>query len=524
MTPSKHSSGLSFAWRFFLIFCTMQTLWSHAKTTTQTDSQSKTVIKTTSAVPPLDTRSTAKVALKTNGVVGPEFLPAITEVDAKANEEKLLDIKTNEKVTATGRPSTHGQWYTERTEMNIQSTSQSATDVKKVRFQNEYDSSKRPHTEDPSDSQKGEIDSKGGQCLPTPGGIDDINRQPHCNESDLNTVVSRELTSLSTPSYDITTENTPIIGSDITTISKKIEYLSRLHDLCPLTNICEKMNQTKSCCRACSCGPDCGDNCCFRNRTEAKYSGSVPECLHVQRELPGKQVSNYRTYSIIRTCRFPKISLIRPNFPPRQQDDSWKNKLSPVFSNRTNITYYNTEYAKCNDEFDADIVYWNRIEFCASVSGQTYEDIHDSIRNGKCDTIYEPPSEYIDQVEECYEIDVDACNVVGEWDYYDEQIEQGCKNLRVPYIDEPSFNQHMKPTVFANVFCYLCNNKRGIFVRTLCPSFDISRINSLTTVLSYTDEDVLKTFSPEFNSPERNDSECGVYQILDIKEVCYMYM
>ena len=522
MTPKRHSSGLSVALRLVLMVCIQQILCSQAKTTRQTvphmtqfitpiDAFKSHVHQTTEAVTPTETKEN----IKTRGVVDTATPPSITEVNAKDNHGKLF--QTTEKITSSGNRIIHLLWSRKESETYTPSIFPAVTADEKETVAHTSDSPKRPLTEDPNELQKGTTIFNENRCIPT-SGMDAVNGQNHCRESDNETVVAREMTNVSTPSLDEMTYSsleTPV--SETTAVSEISNYLSMLPYLCPHANLCEKLTKKMSCCRTCSCAQDCGENCCFKNRTEAKHSEIVTECLPVQRELPGKFVSNYRTYNIVRKCRFPVIALFSM---PGQLDNSWKTKLSPVFSNRTNMTYYNMDYAKCHAEYQADLVHWNRVEVCPSFSGQTYDKLHESILSRNCDTIYNPPSEYEDVIQECYHIDVNACNVTGDWDYYDQQIEQGCKSLNFPYTVEDVFNYHIKPKLFANAFCYLCNNKHGVKVSAHCTIGNIWNPDSFMTILSYTEENAIKPYTPEFSISGRNESECGVYQIPDTTKVC----
>ena len=535
MSPRKRVSSLSFVWRFTVVLCTVQIIWPKAHTTPRTGAQITQKSMTTSTTVTLSgTYSATKDGLPSTIATDSVILTDVTKVDPQGSKLNIPNTKATEKIALTEH-STLARLYTEGSKVNSQTTLPSVkTDENvrflnshfpaelsitenpnKVRFTNDANTSEQSFSGDLNNEHSVAITSNSFQCWTTENAVDG---QPKCHKSDLNPNVSREVTSLRTPNGDILAQ---VNDSESATVSQSIGYLSRLTNVCPYTNICEKSTQENTCCRACSCAHDCGDNCCFRNGTKANYVGSRPECLHVQRELPGKQVSNHKTYKIVRTCQIPEFALFGPlpmmqNSKPK--DDSWKYKLSPVFSKATNITYYNSKYAECNDESDVDFVHWDRIEYCGGFVGQTYEDIHDTIQNGHCDTVYKPPAQYRDLIQECYKIDVDACNIAGEWDFYDEQIEQGCKELRFPYIEKHIFDKHRKPTVFANVFCYLCNSKRNTAVPEFCTEIG-QFLDSFTTMLSYTDEDAITPVSEMTRSLEGNDSTCGDYQILDNTKV-----
>ena len=529
MSPRKRVSSLSFVWRFTVVLCTVQIIWPKAHTTPRTGAQITQKSMTTSTTLS-GTYSATKGELPSTIATDSVILSDVTKVDPQGSKLKIPNTKSTEKIALTEH-STLARLYTEGSKVNSQTTLLSVkTDENvrfvnshfpaelsitenpnKVRFTNDANTSESSFSGDPNKEHSVAITSDSFRCSTTENGVDE---QPKCNKSDLNPNVSREVTSLRTLNDDILTQ---VNDSESATVSQSIDYLSRLPNLCPHTNICEKYTQDTTCCRACSCAHDCGDSCCFRNGTKANYRGSKPDCLHVQRELPGKQLSNYRTYKIVRTCQIPEIALFGPLPVMRNNqpsDDSWKYKLSPVFSKITNITYYNSKYAECNDEFGVDIVHWDRIENCGGFIGQTYEDIHNAIHKGNCDTVYNPPAQYRDLIQECYKIDVDACNIAGEWDYYDEQIEQGCEELRFPYIEKYIFDKHRKPTVFANVFCYICNNKRNAAVPEICTEID-QFIDSFTTMLSYTDEDAITPVSEITRFAKSNESKCGDNQILD---------
>ena len=520
--------NLSLAWRFIVVICTVQIIWSKADTTPRISSQITHQIITTSPTPPELHSATKDGQPPISDSVGH---PTTTEVDPYGSHVTTPESKTTERISSPGESSIPQQVYTKWVEANVQTTLYSIEVQKNERQYNESYSTESPHTGDPNKANGEASISNDSRCTPTADGITpssialgdtkEVDARSSCNESDLNTDVPIELINFRTPNIDAMPEYGSIIGPETTTSKQSDDFLSRLPNICPYTNICEKSTQENTCCRACSCAHDCGDNCCFRNGTKANYVGSRPECLHVQRELPGKQMSNYKTYKIVRTCQIPEFALFGPlpmmqNSKPK--DDSWKYKLSPVFSKVTNITYYNSKYAECNDESEVDIVYWDRIEYCGGFVGQTYEDIHGAIQNGHCDTVYKPPAQYRVLIQECYKIDVDACNIAGEWDFYDEQIEQGCKELRFPYIEKHIFDKHRKPTVFANVFCYLCNSKRNTAVPEFCTEIG-QFLDSFTTMLSYTDEEAITPVSEMTRSLQGNDSTCGDYQILDNTKV-----
>lgn len=163
------------------------------------------------------------------------------------------------------------------------------------------------------------------------------------------------------------------------------DYLAMLNSFCSST-FCEKPEYPNTCCKPCSCEENCQTNCCFKNGTTNSLQY---RCLHIQPNLPGKYSSNYRTYYMIRTCPHPEMSLFGTG--TGKEDNSWKYLLSPVSSTFSNSTFYNNKYAACNGEKAQYLIKWKRIEVCSVEFHGTYEQIHNDIRDEKCDVSYTPP-------------------------------------------------------------------------------------------------------------------------------------
>ncbi|XP_061175569.1 uncharacterized protein LOC133184496 [Saccostrea echinata] len=121
--------------------------------------------------------------------------------------------------------------------------------------------------------------------------------------------------------------------------------------------------------------------------------------------------------------------------------------LAPVVSRKTNITYVNAKCSKCHGE--RDVIAWSSSVTCfdKDFDINIYSDVDGlwaGMKKYDCFLEYFPQQgSYPTPCEKQFLIA--DCNVTGEWDVYDEDVESACKNY---------WNQY---GVFQNVFCFFCN-------------------------------------------------------------------
>ena len=244
--------------------------------------------------------------------------------------------------------------------------------------------------------------------------------------------------------------------------------------------------------------------------------------MPVQPNLPGKLLSTFKTYRIVNECPpKPSIGTFFPRAPqPKDTSQEEMEDFSPVFSTITNVIYYNSFVAACLKQSDATLIPWVRLAVCSVDGEQSYDQIQTQLLAGECDIIFTPPPGYDLSDHRCYNVDISECNVTGNWNFYDKAVEGACNTLNFPYI-QPSLLKNTPPLIYANVFCYLCNNRRGVEAHTLCkksaPGLWIDDAVTMAIILSYRDE---RDTSIDISVPPADGSRCAQGQIFDHVKVC----
>lgn len=217
---------------------------------------------------------------------------------------------------------------------------------------------------------------------------------------------------------------------------------TRYSDYCGTQSLCSKKNSSQinlsMDCPECICTDDCEirGRCC--------PDKSLSKCVRPIYSIDGNisKLLNTEQYWIVSLCPQPEmdcsVSLEDANLNFQ--------RLAPVDSRKTNVTYLNSKCAKCHDE--NDFIEWSYFLHCKgelNLNIYSYADeLLGDMKRYDCFIHYFPsqwssprPCERSNLITEC--------NHTGDWDIYDEDMETACKNHLDPY-------EH-----FQNVFCFLCN-------------------------------------------------------------------
>lgn len=120
-----------------------------------------------------------------------------------------------------------------------------------------------------------------------------------------------------------------------------------------------------------------------------------------------------------------------------------------MYSSVTNRTYANTNCSKCHGENETiSLTYYidcpnEEIEIIIN----DYTDapsLWNSMVQNDCTLTLTPPVHTFQRDCEVNPL-IRTCNITGDWDVYDKEIEDSCTYYRKPY------------TFYQNIFCFLCN-------------------------------------------------------------------
>ncbi|XP_062594943.1 uncharacterized protein LOC134256302, partial [Saccostrea cucullata] len=231
-----------------------------------------------------------------------------------------------------------------------------------------------------------------------------------------------------------------------------VKNMTNLHsnylDHCDSGFLCSEMNKTnastsesseKQNCPVCLCTHDCEvkGQCC--------PDKSLSKCIQPDYFL------NQKYY--VESDRFMMVSACPQRYGYLEDDclldlnPSSFQHLAPVISLKTNITYANAKCAKCHGE--SEFIEWPSSVICfqKDFDVNIYSDVDglwEGMNEYDCVLEYFPPPGSSLALCKIRSL-VSECNVTGEWDVFDEDLETACKNY---------WNQY---GVFQNVFCFLCN-------------------------------------------------------------------
>ncbi|XP_019918392.3 uncharacterized protein [Magallana gigas] len=275
-------------------------------------------------------------------------------------------------------------------------------------------------------------------------------------------------------------------------ISKYLEY-------CGSESICSKMDEKGNLqisktsnfhdCLSCSCSEYCdfNRNCCL----DESYSTCV------QSMIPWSIFNQDQSYKMVSSCPDLYEICLQPI-----TGTNFLHQI-PVYSFVTNKTYANVNCSKCHGENET--VSWAYYIECPykEIDIDDYTDAP-SLWNGmmysSCALKLTPPVNTFQRHCEVTSL-VSTCNITGDWDVYDKEIQDACKHYQKPY------------KFYQNVFCFLCNTgkeQRKVLKRTESnktpmsfereyniPSYLMNYNKSHEQMLQF--DDALVLFSEEYN-------------------------
>jgi hypothetical protein len=215
------------------------------------------------------------------------------------------------------------------------------------------------------------------------------------------------------------------------------------------------------------------------------------------------------------------------NFTSREMQDLCQSQeakekslttLLPVFAN--GIVYRNRYCAVCNFVSESHIIPFQGQVACPSNTGVYATSIVSLLQTleseKRCNIFYYNPK----NVNAIWSNGCNAsagfireCNVTGEWDYYDPDVEQACLSYT-----------HVYKTFYRNVFCYMCNNATNPLMR--CSEIiggddNGLRKGSFTALLRFSEEIQDETV----DNPETQPCRKGeIFDIIQVKRPCYNYL
>lgn len=243
--------------------------------------------------------------------------------------------------------------------------------------------------------------------------------------------------------------------TDASILQKSKEF----EEFCPISfDNSNNSGSLQSCCRECS-NKSCGLNCC----PDKSRSLLIREHLHSARELyqciamqylPSALKAKDNTYSVVSNCLFDYTDeLTRKMCKSTYSEYTFETPLRnflPAFDINTDSIYKNMFCAKCNN-VNANNIRFARAIFSCPFRNITYvRDISTNMRQGNCNILFKPENYLINfwTAKACLKT-FDRCNISGQWEVYDRQLEEMCLSYRGT-IYQLNLN-------FRNIHCYLCN-------------------------------------------------------------------
>ena len=219
------------------------------------------------------------------------------------------------------------------------------------------------------------------------------------------------------------------------------EMPTNITDDCPPIRNCDT-----NCAMSRSCSPD------------VEYAFLNISCLSTVLYSPKKHYIHTHTYMMIASCNDLDSSASSEyvefcqNMDEINEFSFFNETFRPVVSRVTGIVYRNKFCASCN----ADDTYLNPFKlemkcdnFFNMNSFSSLQEMWGALNTFNCSVSYVPPFMTSHTVSKCYNSLLFAqrqCNTTGLWSEYDSQIEWACKNFNsYPYKG------------YSNAFCYICN-------------------------------------------------------------------
>ena len=248
--------------------------------------------------------------------------------------------------------------------------------------------------------------------------------------------------------------------------SRRLQDIVSLY--CPYTSLCHSpvrqiMNESEdhSCCANCSCEDDCWiyDNCCpDKETTPTSISGLVCKSALTKQRTSAifgmDWEKEYNRYKIQASCPLGEknTSLVQ------KCSGAINNSIDDIIwvSDKMSGTIYQNRYcALCHGV--QDFTSWLLRTSCVDVLMTKATNIVKFILSDRCDIVNEAPKSEKTRARTfaCDISDIGACNMTGQWDKYDLNIDEACNKYYWPYYDTSTKLQLY--VLYRNVFCYACH-------------------------------------------------------------------
>ena len=298
-------------------------------------------------------------------------------------------------------------------------------------------------------------------------------------------------------------------GNNLTE-KQSIFDLAYLQNQCQYADTCLKKgkevpNRSKtSCCLPCSCSPSCEDfgNCCDKN----KMSHSKCHSAVIDRN---QTFITKRSYLMIDRC----LAVANETDCKARSLEPW-GSLYPVYDAAADRIFYNRACAECSGV--VKYTHWDLVVNCPKTDYFSHEQFFGALLGEQCAISFKPPKKVVIEKHICYEDSISRCNVTGKWKVYDAELERTCLRWNSPVAD-----REFSRTIYANVFCKLCNGFEHdpellcikIFSKTDVETFSFSTVinyRKISDVLPLTD--AKKAVSEE---------TCGIHTVKHPSKVTY---
>ena len=253
---------------------------------------------------------------------------------------------------------------------------------------------------------------------------------------------------------------------------------------CPYSDLCHSQarlttngSERTSCCAHCSCDNDCGrfDNCCIDQDRSNSYSSRVIPCKStLTKDLINnngfQSESEPRYYKLEDTCppnenNMTLIQKCQGYSKEHLEDFVW------VSDKQTGMIYQNGHCAQCHGV--NEYITWSIRTSCGNILSQG-RSVDSTLLSNLCDIVNEVPSQEETRAEtySCTIYIHSECNITGNWEEYDTNMDTACKRYNWTYFHIDQIINSAQ--AYKNVFCFLCNMPKNVDVPDdHCP--DLSR-------------------------------------------------
>ncbi|KAH3733295.1 hypothetical protein DPMN_039720 [Dreissena polymorpha] len=291
--------------------------------------------------------------------------------------------------------------------------------------------------------------------------------------------------------------NFSLFGEDTVKSDFRSKELDTHKELCRLSGMCSVTGNPSSCCDKCSCEPSCNatgnDECCPDFiKIDSFNDGSNMMNFTDQRCIPLKlaKMNGYIEPGVFgyANCQNGPLHLKKRCELEYKSNEATLSDMLICVSNKTNTYYRNKHCALCHGEMENDLKYLTAAMNCYHPPFSEEIDIKRSVLETRnCTIVFKHEGDIPQDFNEksCWTT-IDRCNITGEWDKYDPELEDACHKdhsfIRFPYDN----------LRFQNVFCFLCNRlkassyQRGCFHDiVIFPSFSgLLKIDTRTSTLA----------------------------------------